>query len=137
MSTSTHINGHILAVLCTSKSLTSSVCHYVKDGVSNHLAVCFTTFPVRNSCRVKCSKVTKLGKINVNLYLILQILRLSRFLTKQVVYDHTNVFIYLGTYLSNMHLNAKLHMPIKSSSTQIYLEFDSRNFDSSTTEIAM
>ena len=50
----THIQGHILDVLCTSKSLTSSVHHYVKDGTSDHLAVFFTTtFPVKNSCRVK------------------------------------------------------------------------------------
>ena len=38
-----HIQGHILDVLCTSKSLTSSVHHYVKDGISDHLAVFFTT----------------------------------------------------------------------------------------------
>ena len=30
---------HILDVLCTSKSLTSSVHHHVKDGISDHLAV--------------------------------------------------------------------------------------------------
>ena len=64
MSTPTHIQGHILDVLCTSKSLTSSVQHYVKDGISDHLAVFFTTFPVKNSCRVKCLKIRKLGKIN-------------------------------------------------------------------------
>ena len=56
---------HILDVLCTSKSLTSSVHHYVKDGISDHLAVFFTTtFPVKNICRVKCLKIRKLGKIN-------------------------------------------------------------------------
>ena len=53
VSTPTYIQGHIL-VLCTSKSLTSSVHHYVKDSISDHLAVFFTTtFPVKNSCRVK------------------------------------------------------------------------------------
>ena len=47
VSTPTHIQGHILDVLCTSKSLTSSVHHHVKDGISDHLAVFFTTtFPV-------------------------------------------------------------------------------------------
>ena len=65
VSSPTHIHGHILDVLCTSKSLASSVCHYVKDGISDHLAVSFiATFPVRNSCRIKCSKVRKLGRIN-------------------------------------------------------------------------
>ena len=55
----------ILDVLCTSKSLTSSVHHYVKDGISDHLAIFFTTtFLVKNSCRVKCLKIRKLGKIN-------------------------------------------------------------------------
>ena len=52
-------------LLCTSKCPTSSVCHYVKDGILDHLAVFFTTtFPVRNSCRIKHWKVRKLGKIN-------------------------------------------------------------------------
>ena len=65
VSTPTHIQGHILDVLCTSKSLTSSVHHYVKDGISDHLAVFFTTtFPVKNSCRVKRLKIRKLHKIN-------------------------------------------------------------------------
>ena len=65
VSTPTHIQGHILDVLCTSKSLTSSVHHYVKDGISDHMAVFFTTtFPVKNSCRVKCLKIRKLCKIN-------------------------------------------------------------------------
>ena len=65
VSTPTHIQGHILDVLCTSKSLTSSVHHYVKDGISDHLAVFFTTeFPVKNSCRVKRLKIRKLRKIN-------------------------------------------------------------------------
>ena len=60
----THIQGHILDVLCTSKSLTSSVHHYVKDCISDTLAVFFTTpFPVINSCRVKCLKIRKLSKI--------------------------------------------------------------------------
>ena len=63
--TPTHIQGHILDVLCTSKSLTSSVHHYVKDSISDHLAVFFTTtFLVKNSCRVKRLKIRKLGKIN-------------------------------------------------------------------------
>ena len=63
MSTHTHKHGHILDVLCTSKSLISSVCHYVKHGISDHLAVFFTTtFPVRNSCRINCSKVRKHSK---------------------------------------------------------------------------
>ena len=58
-------NKDILDVLCTSKSLTSSVDHYVKDGISDHLAVFFTTtFLVINSCRVKRLKIRKLGKIN-------------------------------------------------------------------------
>ena len=39
VSTPTHIQGHILDVLCTSKSLTSSVHHHVKDSISDHLAV--------------------------------------------------------------------------------------------------
>ena len=65
VSTPTHIQGHILDVLCTSKSLTSSIHHYVKDGISDHLAVFFTTtFPVKNSCRVKRLKIGKIGKIN-------------------------------------------------------------------------
>ena len=65
VSTPTHIQGHILDVLCTSKSLTSSVHHHVKDGISDHLAVFFTTtFPVKNSCRVKRLKIRKLRKIN-------------------------------------------------------------------------
>ena len=33
VSTPTHIQGHILDVLCTSKSLISSVHHNVKDGI--------------------------------------------------------------------------------------------------------
>ena len=65
VSTPTHIQGHILDVLCTTKSLTSSIHHYVKDGISDHLAVFFsTTFPVQNSCRVKRLKIRKIGKIN-------------------------------------------------------------------------
>ena len=65
VSTPTHIQGHILDVLCTNKSLISSIHHYVKDGISDHLAVFFTTtFPVKNSCRVKRLKIRKLGKIN-------------------------------------------------------------------------
>ena len=65
VSTPTHIQGHILDVLCTSKSLTSSVHHHVKDGISDHLAVFFTTtFPVKNSCRVKRLKIRKPRKIN-------------------------------------------------------------------------
>ena len=65
VSMSTHIQGHILDVLCTSKSLTSPVHLYVKDGISDHLAVFFTTtFPVKNSCRVKHLKIRKLSKIN-------------------------------------------------------------------------
>ena len=65
VSTPTHIQGHILDVLCTSKSLTSSVHHHVKDGISDHLAVFFTTtFPVKNSCRVKRLKIRKLRTIN-------------------------------------------------------------------------
>ena len=65
VSAPTHIQGHILDILCTSKSLTSSVHHYVKEGISDHLAVFFTTtFPVKNSCRVKRLKIRKLCKIN-------------------------------------------------------------------------
>ena len=65
VSTPMHIQGYILDVLCTSKSLTSSVHHYVKDGISDHLAVFFTTtFWVKNSCRVKRLKIRKLVKIN-------------------------------------------------------------------------
>ena len=60
VSTPTHIQGHVLDVLCTSKSLTSSIHHYVKDGISDHLAVFFTT----TFLRVKCLKIRKLGKIN-------------------------------------------------------------------------
>ena len=63
VSTPAHIQGHILDVLCTSKSLTSSVCHYVKDGISDHLAVVFTTtFPVKNSCRVNAQKSENLAR---------------------------------------------------------------------------
>ena len=107
MSTPTHIQGHIVDVLYTSKSLTSSVHHYVKDGISDHLAVFFTTtFPVKNSCRVK-----RLKKRKLNSCLILQILSLSRLLTKQLVHYHTSIFIPLGTYLTRTHLymNAKPH----------------------------
>ena len=65
VSTPAHIQGHFLDVLCTSKSLTSSIHHYVKDGISDHLAVFFTTtFPVKNSCRIKCLKIRKIGKIS-------------------------------------------------------------------------
>ena len=42
VSTPIHIQGHILDVLCTSKSLTSSVHHYVKYGISDHLPIFFT-----------------------------------------------------------------------------------------------
>ena len=62
-----HMQGHILDALelCTSRSLTSSVHHYVKDSMSDHLAVFFTTtFRLKKSCRVKCLKFRKLGKIN-------------------------------------------------------------------------
>ena len=65
MSTPTHKHGRIIDVLYTNKSLTSSVCHYVKDGISDLLAIFLrTTFPVRNSCRIKHSEVRKLDKIN-------------------------------------------------------------------------
>ena len=65
LTTPTHIQGHILDVLCTCKSLASSVHHYVKDGISDHLAVFFTTtFPVKYSCIVKRLTIRKLGKIN-------------------------------------------------------------------------
>ena len=54
-----------ISLMCTRKSLTSSVCHYVKDGISDHLAVFFTTtYLVKNSCTVNGSKIRKLGKIN-------------------------------------------------------------------------
>ena len=61
-----HIYKNIsLYVLWTSKSLTSSVHHNIKDSISDHLAVFFTaTFSVKNSCRVKRIKIRKLGKIN-------------------------------------------------------------------------
>ena len=60
-----HLRTYKVDVLCTSKSLTSSIHHYVKDSISNHLAVFFTTtFPVKNSCRVNRLKIRKLGKIN-------------------------------------------------------------------------
>ena len=63
VSTPTHIQGHILDVLCTSKSLPSSVHHYVKDGISDHLVVFFTTtFLVKNSCRVNRLKIRKLAR---------------------------------------------------------------------------
>ena len=55
VSTPTHMQGHILDVLCTSKSLTSSVHHYVKDGI---------IFPVKNSCRVKRFKIRKLHNMS-------------------------------------------------------------------------
>ena len=65
MSRPAHIQGHILEVLCTSKSLTCIVCHYVKDDILDHQAVFYTTtFPVKNSCRVKRLKIRKLGTIN-------------------------------------------------------------------------
>ena len=65
VTTPMHIQGHIMDVLCTCESLTSSVHHYVKDGISDYLAVFFTTtFPVQNSCRVKRLKIRKLGKVN-------------------------------------------------------------------------
>ena len=54
------IHGHILDVLCTSKFLTTSACHYVKDGISDHLTVFFTTtFPVRNFLHDKMLKSKK------------------------------------------------------------------------------
>ena len=65
VSMSMHIQGRILDVLCTSKSIASSVHHYGKDAISDHLAVFFTTtFPLKNSCRVKHLKIRKLGNIN-------------------------------------------------------------------------
>ena len=109
----THIQGHILDVLCTCKSSTSSVHHYVNDGISHHLAVFFTTtFLVKNSCRVKRLKIRKLGKINKTEFMSdIVNSELSRLLTKQPAYYHTSIFIPLGTYLTTMHLyrNAKLH----------------------------
>ena len=70
MSTPTHIQGHILDVLWTSISLTSSIHHYVKDSISDYLAVFFTTtFPVKKACRVKCLKIRKLGKISKTKFL--------------------------------------------------------------------
>ena len=105
VSTPMHIQGHILDVLCTSKSL-SSVHHYVKDSISNHLAVFFTTaFLVKNSCRVKRLKIRKLSKIN-------------RLLIKQPAYYHTSIFIPSGIYWTStqLYMNAKLHnMPTKGS----------------------
>ena len=64
---SKHIQGQIVDVLCTGKSFSPAVCHYLNDGISDHLTVFFSiAFPVRNSCSVKCVKVlaSKLGKIN-------------------------------------------------------------------------
>ena len=93
----THIHGHILDVLYTSESLCSSVCHYVKDGISEHMAVFFTTSLARNSCRVKCSKVRKLGKIN-NCEFISDIANselVQAPYTKQLVYYHSSIFIHL------------------------------------------
>ena len=122
VSTPTHIHGHILHVLCNSKSLTFSVCHYVKDGISDHLAVFFTTtFPVRkhSSCRIKHSKVRKLGKINKCKFTSnIADSELIQAPYKQLLYYHTNIFIHLGTYLTSIHLymNAKIHnMSIKWS----------------------
>ena len=64
VTTPTHIQGHILDVLCTCKCLTSSGHHYVKDSISDHRVFFTTTFPVKNSCIVKRLKIRKLGKIN-------------------------------------------------------------------------
>ena len=64
MCVNTHIQGYIFDVLCTSISLNSSVHHYVKDGISDHLSVFCTTFLVKNSYRVKRLKIRQLGKIN-------------------------------------------------------------------------
>ena len=120
VSTPTHIDGHILDVICTNKSLTSSVCHYVKNGISDHLAVFFTTtFLIKNSCKVKCSKLKKLGKINKCEFISdIANSELSGLLIKQLVYYHTNISIHSGTYLTSMHIyiNPKLHnMSIKGS----------------------
>ena len=96
VSTPTHIQGHILDVLCTSKSLTSSVHHYVKDGISDHLTVFFTTeFPVKNSCRVKRLKIRKLRKINkiefVNSELIQAPYKTASLLSHQSFYTLRNI----------------------------------------------
>ena len=130
VSTPTHMQGHILDILCTNKFLTSSVHHYVKDSISDHLAVFFiTTFPVKNSCRVKHLNIRNLGKINKtefmsdianlpNSCLILQVLSLSGLLTKQPAHYHTSIFIPLGIYWTREHLymNAKLrNMSTKGS----------------------
>ena len=76
---------------CTSKSFTASACHYVKDGISNHLAV-FHNVLCQKFVHGKMLRSPKTWhiKINVNSYLTLYILSLSRLLTKQQVYYHTN-----------------------------------------------
>ena len=115
-----HTQGHILDVLCTSKALTSSVHHYVKDGISDHLAVFFTTtFPVKNSCRVKHLKIRKLSKINKTEFMSdIANSELIQAPYKKPAYYHTSIFIPSGIYWTSMHLymNAKLHnMPTKDS----------------------
>ena len=108
-----HIQGHILDVFCTSKSLTSSVHHCVKDGISYHLDVFFTTtLLVKNSCRVKLLKIRKLSKINKTEFMSdIANSELIQALTKQPVYNHTSIVIPLETYLTStqLYMNVKLH----------------------------
>ena len=104
ISTPIHIHGHILDVLCTSKSLIPSVCYYVKDGISDHQAVFFTTpFPVRNSCRVKCPKVKKLVKINICEFIsdIANSELIQAAYKTAIVYYYSNIFKHLGIYLKS------------------------------------
>ena len=62
----THIHGHIIDVLCTSKSLSSSVSHHIGDGISDHFAVFFeAAFPVKTACNLKRMKVRRIKKINI------------------------------------------------------------------------
>ena len=100
VSTPTHMQGHILDVLCTSKSLTSLVHHYVKDGISDHLAVFYTTaFPVKNSFRVKRLKIRKLSKINKTEFMSdIANSGLIQAFTKQPAYNYTSIFTPSGIY---------------------------------------
>ena len=107
VSTPTHISRHILDILCPSKSLTPSVCHYVKDGILDHLGVFFTTtFPVKNSCRVKHSKIRKLVKINKCEFIsdIADSEPIQAPYKTASLLSHQYIFIPLGTYLTSTHL---------------------------------
>ena len=86
------IHGHILYVLCTSKSLTSPVCDYVKDGISNHVAVFFTIayLPYRTLTsflepNYPCLDISALEDIYINFDILLTCLLTYLFVASDIV----------------------------------------------------